>query len=313
MLVWGGHALLDPGGDARAQGQVRDGASYDPVSDTWQPLSLLGAPTPRTEHTAVWTGSQMLVWGGFGFDEGGPLATGARYDPVTDTWRPLSTADAPQDRYAHLAVWTEREMVIWAGKGGLGVLNAEGGWELVDGGRYDPATDTWRPTSSAEEVLSEPPGGSNMGRAYAAVWTGQDVLVWGGRTDAQGARYDPMTDIWRPLASEGAPSQRADFTAVWTGRELIIWGGAVFAPRGGLVFGDGGRYSLLHDAWNPIQSRDQPTARRGHSASWTRHGMIVWGGAGNGFLADGWRYAPPRIVTSAPETCPIADLCVAVH
>jgi hypothetical protein len=40
-----------------------DGARYDPKTDTWSSLSITDAPTPRAEHSAVWTGSEMIVWG----------------------------------------------------------------------------------------------------------------------------------------------------------------------------------------------------------------------------------------------------------
>jgi len=44
----------------------------------WTPTSLVGAAAPRYYHTAVWTGSEMIVWGG-----GLPiLNTGGRYNPL---------------------------------------------------------------------------------------------------------------------------------------------------------------------------------------------------------------------------------------
>src|SRR5437868_5772782 len=38
------------------------------IGDTWTPTSLTGAPDARGSHTAVWTGSEMIVWGGYGCD-----------------------------------------------------------------------------------------------------------------------------------------------------------------------------------------------------------------------------------------------------
>ena len=58
MVVWGGEAL--PGLPTSVLGT---GACYDPVTDTWTPTTQTGAPSARLEHTAVWTGSQMIVWG----------------------------------------------------------------------------------------------------------------------------------------------------------------------------------------------------------------------------------------------------------
>src|SRR5262245_14154693 len=36
------------------------------AEDTWAPTSLTNAPSARGGHTAVWTGSEMIVWGGGG-------------------------------------------------------------------------------------------------------------------------------------------------------------------------------------------------------------------------------------------------------
>ena len=49
-----------------------------------------------TYHTAVWTGSEMIVWGGV---RPGLLNTGGRYDPGTDSWTATSTTNAPSARF----------------------------------------------------------------------------------------------------------------------------------------------------------------------------------------------------------------------
>ena len=36
-------------------------------------------------HTAVWTGSEMIVWGK-GFDGSSALSDGDLYNPTTDSW-----------------------------------------------------------------------------------------------------------------------------------------------------------------------------------------------------------------------------------
>jgi hypothetical protein len=47
--------------------------------DSWSAGALDDSPWPRTNHAAVWTGSEMLIWGGrAGVD---PVTQGARYDP----------------------------------------------------------------------------------------------------------------------------------------------------------------------------------------------------------------------------------------
>ena len=61
----------------------------------------------------MWTGSEMIVWGGYG--NSGYLNTGGRYDPVTDSWTATSTINAPTGRWLHTAVWTGSQMIVWGG------------------------------------------------------------------------------------------------------------------------------------------------------------------------------------------------------
>jgi hypothetical protein len=79
------------------------------IDDTWTPTSTTNAPAARDFHTAVWTGSEMIVWGGY---NGGFLNTGGRYDPATDSWTVTSSTNAPTARNAHTAVWTGSEMIV---------------------------------------------------------------------------------------------------------------------------------------------------------------------------------------------------------
>ena len=90
------------------------------------------------------------------------------------------------------------------------------------GGIYDPATDTWTPTSTvgAPAALRGPTG----------VWTGSKMIVWGGQELSgnytnTGGIYDPATDTWTATSTVGAPEARVGHTAVWTGSKMIIWGG----------------------------------------------------------------------------------------
>jgi galactose oxidase-like protein len=84
------------------------------TADTWASTSTINAPTARFAP-AVWTGSEMIVWGGF--DGNSFLNTGGRYDPSTDSWTATSTTNAPSARGGHTAVWTGSEMIVWGGEG----------------------------------------------------------------------------------------------------------------------------------------------------------------------------------------------------
>lgn len=67
----------------------------------------------RADHTAVWTASEMIFWGG---SDGSWLDTGLRYNPLTDTWTAVSTLDEPDGRSKAAFVWTGTELIIWGGQ-----------------------------------------------------------------------------------------------------------------------------------------------------------------------------------------------------
>ncbi len=254
--------------------------------DTWTRMDP-GMPTPRQSHTAVWTGSEMLVWGGV---EGDWLGEGWRYDPVADAWTPMSSAGAPSARAGHIAVWTGTQMIVWGGAGASG---------QAPGGRYDPAADLWTPMSAADQ----PSGNLDA----TAVWTGTEMIVWGGDDGGSsyygtGGRYRPATDSWIPTSTAGAPSPRGRHTSVWSGGSMIVWGGLGYDPAVGDVDLDtGGAYDPSSDAWTPTRATGAPSPRSGHAAVWDGTSMIVWGGrsydATGGvatYHADGRRYDPLR-------------------
>ena len=191
--------------------------------DSWTATSITNAPNGRYEHTAIWTGSEMIVWGGFigGFAQN----DGGRYNPSTDSWTATSTANAPSWRGEHAAVWTGSEMIIWGGWDDLFFLNT--------GGRYKPGTDSWTATSTTDAPASR--------FMHTAVWNGREVIVWGGWDGPNyfntGGKYNPSTNSWTATSTTNAPSAGSFHTAVWTGSEMIVWGG-----YNGSYLNTGGRY-----------------------------------------------------------------------
>jgi hypothetical protein len=44
---------------------LNTGGQYDPVGNSWTATTtVVGTPGAAALHTAVWTGSTMIVWGG---------------------------------------------------------------------------------------------------------------------------------------------------------------------------------------------------------------------------------------------------------
>ena len=70
---------------------LNTGGRYNPSTDSWTATSTTNAPAGRDGHTAVWTGSEMIVWGGHIDGSSYYLNTGGRYNPSTDSWTATST------------------------------------------------------------------------------------------------------------------------------------------------------------------------------------------------------------------------------
>jgi len=73
----------------------------------------LGAPGGRRKHTAVWNGSEMIIWGGY--NPSSTLNDGSRYRPSSNTWSAVTLNGAPAPRSSQSAVWTGSEMLVWGG------------------------------------------------------------------------------------------------------------------------------------------------------------------------------------------------------
>ena len=56
-------------------------------------------PIREAEHTAVWTGSEMIIWGGDDISD--YFDTGGRYNPMTDNWGATSITNAPDSRSSY--------------------------------------------------------------------------------------------------------------------------------------------------------------------------------------------------------------------
>jgi N-acetylneuraminic acid mutarotase len=270
-------AMTAPSGDHTLP-SVSDGGCVD---DTWTATS--GPPESRYGHAAVWTGSEMIVWGGFQFE--GFSNTGGRYNPSTDSWAATTTANAPSPR-ASTAVWTGTEMIIWGGRDGVNYLNT--------GGRYNPSSDSWTATSMS---------GAPTARSGTLVWTGSEIIIWGGFSDIgytnTGGRYNPDTDSWTATSTTNAPTGRSIHTAVWSGSEMIVWGGTSDSVT---YLNSGGRYDPGTNSWTATNTANAPSGREFHEAVWSGEAMIVWGGYNGNYLDTGGRYNPTTDSWTATST-----------
>jgi hypothetical protein len=153
----------------------------------------------RGDPAAVWTGTELIVWGGYRDDA--KVGDGAAFDLATGTWRVIAPSPL-SPRQAPAFAWTGTEMLVWGGF-------AEHDTEPYDGAAYDPASDTWR------LLPPSPLHRDHSGALMSMVWTGSEAVL----LDAQGAAaYDPVTNSWRSL--EHPPG--AFYPATWSGDSIVV-------------------------------------------------------------------------------------------
>lgn len=280
MVIWAGG-----GEEGDHQSEWLIGGRYRPSTDAWTLMTTNGVPVGRGQASAVWTGSEVLFWGGSNEFVPGLLNDGGAYDPAADTWRPIATAGAPTPRFLHTALWTGSEMLVWGGLDETSTISAD----ADTGGRYDPTTDTWAPMAKGRLVGR---------REHGAVWTGSEMLIWGGASgdtlDGDGARYQPAEDQWALLSNVGAPSPRQRHVAVWTGARMLVWGGWASPGAPFQALGDGALYDPASDTWTAMNAEGAPAPRGAMIGVWAGDRLIVWGGIdAGGRLGDGAVYFPP--------------------
>ncbi len=288
--VWTGRMVL---ASLEACCQNMDGDviyAYRPGTRTWRAM-------PRYPHGArvrsafVWTGTELIQVGGSREvpNPGGPwqLVTtrnGMALNPQTRQWRPI--ADAPSDVPIQIVVWTGDEAIFADGTSLL---------------RYDPTTDRW--------TTGEPLPGVERGQP-TVVWTGKEVVVWGGSTLVHGKRFDteislrdgyayrPDRDRWRLLPA--APIGAWGSVGVWDGQEVLVWGGGATRNQGAERFtqDQGAAYDPATNTWRQLPQA--PVAKYQSyvlTGAWTGRELVVFTGRGGGAAftpkTDTWRPLPP--------------------
>ncbi len=153
----------------------RDAAAYNPATGTWRKLPPM--PAALTSWPALWDGREVLFLST-------STARGMAYNPARNSWRLLPAMPLPRSEFA--ATWTGHRVLVW---GGLTFRNPT--WSApAHGEAYNPAANQWTAL----------PAAPLRGRALpAAVWTGRQMIVWGGYffqqepspPAADGAAYTP--------------------------------------------------------------------------------------------------------------------------
>jgi hypothetical protein len=286
-----------------------------PTTCTWGPWSACQSATPtgwramaapptgfagRVDHTAVWTGTSMIVFGGSS-NTGTYYADAAAFTPGVGaspgTWATLPAPPLKARGHA-IGIWTGTVMVIWGG------ADASTGYN--DGAIYDPSSSStpWRTIPAAPIA----------GREAYGVWSPatNELIVWGGEGAnstpifADGAAYKlGPTPGWRTLATK--PPLRTLFGVTRLNTQMVVFGGA--SASNTASYNDAYAYDPVANAWATLTSPPGLDVRSYVTGVTTGASATFWGGWGadgaersNGASWDGNKWtpiaAPPTTVTA---------------
>jgi hypothetical protein len=323
VVAWTGRQLIVFGGYTLSHSHplriYADGAAYDPATQRWTVLPpapegqwLESGRGPRGQGLAVWTGRELLVWGGYKPDPRPNYADpsdGVAYDPARRAWRKL----APRPRQLPFGsdawvVWTGRALLVGEVSG-----SDEAGRTVA--GAYDPATNRWRLLPPSPAIT----GGRRLLAARTVVWTGSRLLVWSflrssplpsnvevnveqqpdsvlGGIDLWA--WDPDADRWEVLPDPPDQVRQVAWGAslAWTGRDVAI--ASVKSSK--VVAGKprattwAGRYDPDTGAWTPIAPPPRPGGRdlRAVKLAWTGGALLEPGNAAYDPAGDRWLPLP---------------------
>ncbi len=246
----------------------------------------------RGDAAVVWTGSELVVWGGH--VEAGNMGLpggdrsyddGAAYDPTTKTWRTLSAGPLPAAGTTVGAMTRD------------GVLLVRGRTAAV----WNPASDTW------DELEAAP-------RPVLDLFSAGDVVI----SRSANARLDLDSGRWTDLPEPPARLERA--TSAWTGEDLVVIGGegTPFASAVAIA------YNATDDAWRTIAAPPSDLHAEALAAAWDGSRIVVVNydmrAVAYAPATDTWRDLPPvparfsewQPLLEAAGGVSIATMCCAV-
>jgi hypothetical protein len=237
----------------------RSTATSTSPAPRWRPLA--SAPIDgRLSAGTVWTGDEMIVWGGFTRGPRGRFEVnrdGAAYDPTTDGWRRIANAPAGvRGGGGSAAAWTGELAIFWAGNSPDGPAR---------GAVYDPAGNAWR-------KLPEGPLGPR--ESYVSAWTGHELLIVGG-TSGDGFAAPVAAAVtpdgrWRLLPALNALEALIPSGVIWDGERAFITGLWFHCPELGSTCTDAEWLVLTYDpATDAVETLDPPVSVALRVVGWT--------------------------------------------
>ncbi|MES2774011.1 MAG: hypothetical protein V4722_07490 [Bacteroidota bacterium] len=211
---------------------------YHPVNNTWQKLTNLpaGLLAAKDRPTFLWTGTELLVWGGNGANDG------YRYNPNSNSWTIMSSNNAPIARNFYLSCFTGTELIIWGGQ------DANTGTPISTGSRYNLTGNTW----SSMTNTNAPPwlfGASS-------VLDGTAMYVYGGGSYTNYSnkmnKYDLSANTWTQNTPGGTSVPVRTGATMMNHNGLIYMYGGTYTPQFSITqfLYDGYVYNTATNSWS---------------------------------------------------------------
>lgn len=117
---------------------------------------------------------------------------------------------------------------------------------------------------------------------YSQVWTGEDLIVFGGKGSGSSASdqlyaYNYKNKTWREIDSPSKPSGTQGHFAVWADDVMIVWGGAQGSSFAS-ARNQGFSFNPKTNEWTEISNVNGPGAKSFGASVWTGTEMYVIGG-----------------------------------
>jgi hypothetical protein len=258
VIIWGGRSEY-----GSSEYFLDNGGIYDLENDAWYAVSSENPPQGKYRHSSLWTGSEMIVWGGYQYHVDN--CTDWKYNLENDSW--VQITHFSRGYWEDTAIWTGSKMIDWGGHTSL--------YGSSSNGRvYDPVT------GSLGQIRSSPLKGRGE---HSAVWTGSEMILWSGYFSDDcfrywyyndGARYDPEGDAWTAITTAHAPSARKNHFACYADGKMVILGGR---DAGGALK-TGGVYYPDTDTWMATSTENAPSGVNSRNAVLAGEKVIVFGG-----------------------------------
>ncbi len=206
--------------------------------------TLPSAPlSERVAPTVIWTGTELVVWGGSAYSDFTEFADGARYNPSTRTWTPIQ--DIPETLARPNTGWTGSDLLVLADDGNMAWNAASDSWRTIasppapiysyhthtfaDGVfyapdaelRYDVALDAWSTMAAAPLELG----------SFWGIPVGSQLVI-SSKDNGAAWLYDIASDSWRELPHPGPAGTRPGWDSAFTYLSLLEADGQLVADLG---------------------------------------------------------------------------------